>query len=400
MTPATNELKLPVQVRRSQVMRRNALRISLWVVAGALAVGMTEATQVWLGVNAAGGQMSFVRAMKVTVPSWFVLAALAPAVFWVTSRFPLFEGGRVANWLVHLGAAVLFSVTSLVVGSWISDYVLGGMPNAPSFLENLRRLVTVYGTLNLFMYAALVGVWHAWLFSRRLRERERHAAELAVRASRLEASLTNAKLEALRMQLNPHFLFNTLNTISVLAMKGERSGVTRIVGRLSDLLRLSLDHGRQMVPLAEELRFLDGYIEIEEVRFRDRLTVVREIHPGALDAEVPSLILQPLVENAVRHGIGRAAGGGEVRISASVKGGRLHMEVRDTGPGFGVESGRGSGSGIGLENTRARLEELYGQGSLFEYGNAESGGAFVRMVIPYRSAGHGTHTPVAARRGA
>lgn len=381
-------------------MRRNALRISLWVVAGALAVGMTEATQVWLGVNAAGGQMSFVRAMKVTVPSWFVLAALAPAVFWVTWRFPLFEGDRVLNWLVHLAAAVLFSVTSLVVGSWISDYVLGGIPNAPSFLENLRRLVTVYGTLNLFMYAALVGVWHAWLFSRRLRERERHAAELAVKASRLEASLTNAKLEALRMQLNPHFLFNTLNTISVLAMKGERSGVTRIVGRLSDLLRLSLDSSRQLVPLAEELRFLDGYIEIEEVRFRDRLTVIREIHENALDAEVPSLILQPLVENAVRHGIGRAAGGGEVRISAAVKGGRLHMEVSDTGPGFAAGSARGGGSGIGLENTRARLEELYGPASLFEYGDREAGGAYVRMAIPYRPAEAAIHQAATTRKGA
>ena len=393
------ELELPVGDRRSQVMRRNALRISLWVVVGALAVGLVEATQVWLGVNAAGGQMTFIRAMKVTIPSWFVLAALAPAVFWVAWRFPLFEEAVPRNWAIHGVAAVVFALTSLVIGSWISDYVLRGMPNAPPFLANLRRLLTAYGTINLFSYAALVGVWHAWLYSRRLRERERHAAELAVRASRLEASLTNAKLEALRMQLNPHFLFNTLNTVSVLAMKGERASVTRIVGRLSDLLRLSLDNTRQLVPLHEELQFLDGYIEIEEVRFRDRLTVVRDIQPAALEAEVPSLILQPLVENAIRHGIGRSASGGEVRIVGAVRGGRLHLEVRDTGPGFTAPGGRSSGSGIGLQNTRARLEELYGGASFFEFGDGETGGGVVHMAIPYRRAER-TASETVERKGA
>ena len=366
-------------------MRNDALRISLWAVAGALAIGLTEATQVWLGVNAAGGEMSFVRAMKVTVPSWFVLAALAPAVFWVARRFPLFDGGRGANWLVHLLAAVVFSFLSLVLASWISDYLLRGLPDPPPYLVNLRRLATTYGTLNLFMYAALVGAWHAWSYARRLRERERHAAELALRASRLEASLTSAKLEALRMQLNPHFLFNTLNTVSVLAMKGERSGVARIVGRLSDLLRLSLDHTRQVVPLSDELRFLDGYVEIEELRFRDRLRVVREIEDRALDAEVPSLLLQPLVENAIRHGIGRSAGGGRVTIRATVEEGRLGLEVRDTGPGFDASAARG-GWGIGLENTRARLEKLYGAAATFEFGDHEEGGAVVRLTIPFRKA--------------
>ncbi|HUG40093.1 MAG TPA: histidine kinase [Longimicrobiales bacterium] len=397
MAGRLKELRMPVPDRRSRGMGRNVLRISLWVVLGALAVGMTEATQVWLGVNAAGGEMSFVRAMKVTIPSWLVLAALAPLVFAVAWRFPLFEGGRRINWLIHLMAAVVFSLLSLLLASWFSDYLLRGLPGRTPFLLNFRRVLTQYATLNLFTYAAFVGAWHAWVYSRRLRERERHAAELAVRTSRLETSLTNAKLESLRMQLNPHFLFNTLNTISVLAMKGERSGVTRIVGRLSELLRLSLDHTRQLVPLAEELRFLDGYIEIEEVRFRDRLTVIRDVTEDALGAEVPSLLLQPLVENAIRHGVGRSAGGGQVFIRAAVKGGRLHLEVRDSGPGFAAGGGRG-GSGIGLENTRARLEELYGPVAMFEFGDHPAGGAFVKVAIPFRKAERGE--PVAARRGA
>ena len=199
MAQTTSELRLPTGGRADEDMRGSAVRISLWVVFAALAIGLTEATQVWLGVNAAGGDMSFVRAMKVTIPSWLVLAALAPGVFWVAGRFPLFEGGRWVNWLVHIVAGALFSFLSLLIASWISDYLLRGMPNAPPFLVNLRRLATAYGTLNVFSYAALVGAWHAWLYSRRLRERERHASELAITASRLEASLTNAKLEALRM---------------------------------------------------------------------------------------------------------------------------------------------------------------------------------------------------------
>ena len=159
------------------------------------------------------------------------------------------------------------------------------------------------------------------------------------------------------MQLNPHFLFNTLNTISVLAMKGERSKVVRMINRLSDLLRLSLENNRQTVTLGEEVDFLQRYLEIEQVRFRDRLTVSVDVPEDLLDAEVPSLVLQPIVENAVVHGVSRQLEGGSIEITARRNGAQVVLTVHDSGPGFGDEGGR-NGTGVGLSNTAARLEAV------------------------------------------
>jgi sensor histidine kinase YesM len=221
------------------------------------------------------------------------------------------------------------------------------------------------------------------VYSRRYRERESDTAQLALRASRLEASLSRANLDSLRMQLNPHFLFNTLNAISVMAMKGERQGVVRMLTLLSDLLRLSLDHKQQVVSLREELEILDRYLEIEYVRFRDRLILERDIDPEALDAEVPSLLLQPLVENAIRHGISRRPGPGVVRVEAEVRGDVVELRVLDTGPGVGGVPAR-EGTGVGLANTRARLEQLYGSRQELTLATRAEGGACVTVRLPLR----------------
>ncbi|HSJ10689.1 MAG TPA: histidine kinase, partial [Longimicrobiales bacterium] len=215
-------------------------------------------------------------------------------------------------------------------------------------------------------------------------EREGQAAQLALKASRLEASLVRANLDALRMQLNPHFLFNTLNAIAVMALKGEKHGVVRMLTLLSDLLRLSLEQKEQVVSLREELGFLDHYLEIEQVRFKDRLTVERDIEPETLDAEVPTLLLQPLVENAIRHGVSRRAGPGTVRVEATIDDGEvLQLRVMDTGPGFGnVRSS--DGTGVGIANTRARLDQLYGNRHDLELCNRAEGGACVTVRLPLR----------------
>lgn len=234
----------------------------------------------------------------------------------------------------------------------------------------------------------------------------------------------DARLRALRAQLNPHFLFNTLNAISVLALKGEQESVVHTLSRLSDLLRLSLDEGLgQEVPLSKDLEIMDMYLDIQRVRFADRLTVRREIDDEVLDALVPSMIMQPLVENAVVHGISMRPGPGLVELRASRHDGRVRLEVRDSGPGFqgasaasaareidahagrdagatGRDAGatgpagdrtdadprrrRSSGNGIGLANTRARLEQLYGGNFTFECQDASAGGATVILSIPYR----------------
>jgi sensor histidine kinase YesM len=201
---------------------------------------------------------------------------------------------------------------------------------------------------------------------------------------RLEASLSRAKLDSLRMQLNPHFLFNTLNAISVMAMKGERQGVVRMLMLLSDLLRLSLDNKQHVVALRDELEILDRYLEIENVRFRDRLTLERAIDPAVLDAEVPSLVLQPLVENAIRHGVSRRPGRGVVRVEAqTVAGEWLELRVLDTGPGVDSTPAR-DGTGVGLSNTRARLEQLYGSRQELTLVSRQGGGACATVRVPLR----------------
>lgn len=373
----------------------------LAVLVAVTCIGLLEGAQVYAGAGAIGPGVSWTRALSSTMPSWYVLAALMPGVLWISSRFRLEPGHWRLSLLVHVLGAISFAVFHMGLSSWLSDYVLDANGPMPwSFGVNLSRLLTIYFMVEVVTYFALVGGYHAYEYSRRYRERENAAAQLELRASRLEGSLTRANLDSLRMQLNPHFLFNTLNAISVMALKGERHGVVRMLALLSDLLRLSLEQRQQIVPLRQELEFLDRYLEIEQVRFRDRLSVERDIDPDALAAEVPSLLLQPLVENAIRHGIARQPGPGTVRLEASiVRGEVLELRVLDTGVGLPPDkrqAGRKSrdggqtvpagnaGTGVGLANTRARLEQLYGTRQDLQLKNRPGGGACVTVQLPLR----------------
>jgi signal transduction histidine kinase len=350
----------------------------------ALLVGLAEAAQLYASMQAMERPMPFSRAASATMPSWFSLALFLPAVLWLADRYRLARGNWRRGLLVHVPAACLFALGNLALASWLSDYVFyDGFPLG--YLDNLTRLAGLYFILDLTYYGAFVAVFYALDYQKKYRAQERASAELALKASRLEGSLARANLETLRMQLNPHFLFNTLNAISVLALKGERQNVVRMLTRLSDLLRLALENSQQVVTLAEELAFLEPYLEIEQVRFRDRLTVITDVPPETLDAEVPSLLLQPLVENAVRHGIARRTGPGTIEIRALAADDRLCLEIRDSGPGFRPDHAHnGERLGVGLANTRARLEQLYGAEHRFELVNAPGGGAVVSVVIPFR----------------
>ena len=199
-----------------------------------------------------------------------------------------------------------------------------------------------------------------------------------MRALELEGLLTRAELQNLKMQLHPHFLFNTLHTISVLMMRNV-TAANRMLIRLSDLLRITLDNaGAQEVTLKQELDFLNGYLEIEQTRFHDRLTVNRDIDPATLDVMVPNLLLQPLVENAIRHGISTRADAGLIEIRSRREADRLVIEISDNGQGLPGNVKKG----VGLANTEARLEQLYGNSHSFALLPAPSGGLLVRIVIP------------------
>jgi signal transduction histidine kinase len=361
------------------------LSVRLWLIilASCTVLGALEGTQAWLGSVGAGGDLTWRMGAASTMPSWYMLALLAPAIFWVARKFPLDEKHWKTSILVHLPLAVVFTFVHLRTSNFFSDWLLYGTMPPLTIFTPMSTLLGLYFMVEIFFYAMIVGVAHALAYRKRYRERERAAAQLALKASRLEGSLTRANLESLRMQLNPHFLFNTLNAISVMALKGERHGVVRTLTLLSDLLRVSLENNAQVVPLRDELAFLERYIEIEEIRFKDRLTVAMDIAPSTIDGEVPTLVLQPLVENAIKHGISRKPGAGEIRVRSRRNGQMLVLEVVDTGPGFGkrIEHAR---TGIGLANTRARLEQLYGKSQSLELEDAPGGGALVRVTVPYR----------------
>lgn len=387
-------------VRETEV----SMKWSGWKIAAALLVlttliGIAEGIQVYVGARAQGGDVSWSRALGATMPSWYVLALLLPITIWLARRYRLDDSGWRRALTIHLIASVCFTLVHLGISSWFSEYLLLPGTFSVPFLRNLIRLFTMFFVVDTLYYWGLVGGYYAFDYSRRYRERERAAAELALKASRLETSLSHANLEALRMQLNPHFLFNTLNTISVLAMKGERQSVVRMINRLSDLLRLSLENSRQTITLGEELDFVQRYLEIEQVRFRDRLAVKLDVPEDLLDAEVPSLVLQPVVENAVLHGVSRQSEGGMIEISARRSGERLLLIVRDTGSGFPVEH-IGNGTGVGIGNTAARLEQLYGVDQEFTRENGPDGGALVMIAIPYTVLPRTTQEEVEWKRSA
>jgi len=226
---------------------------------------------------------------------------------------------------------------------------------------------------HLLVYLAVLAAGFAREFFLRDQRRQRQAAHL-------QAQLAEARLDALRMQINPHFLFNTLHAVSALVER-DPGGVRRMIARLSELLRHTIEsHATDEVPLRDELAFLRRYIEIMEIRFQGRLRVDRAIADDVQDALVPNLILQPIVENALEHGVNRAAGEGQIEITARRDGERLVLTVRDNGPGLDAQNS----SGVGLANTRARLEQLYGDRAALELKDAEGGGVLVQITLPYR----------------
>ncbi|HSE37611.1 MAG TPA: histidine kinase, partial [Blastocatellia bacterium] len=236
--------------------------------------------------------------------------------------------------------------------------------------------MTDYGVM---LYWLILLISYSFNYQRRYREGE-------VRATRLEAQLAQAQLQALKMQLHPHFLFNTLHSISALVHKNV-DAADKMIARLGDFLRLTLENsGAQEVSLQEELEFLKCYLEIERIRFQDRLTVQMDIEPQALGATLPNLILQPIVENAIRHGISTRTCPGRIEIEARRLNGTLQVQVTDNGPGLPSDSNTGSivKAGVGLANTQARLKQLYGDQHRLDLSNAAGGGLTVILEIPFQ----------------
>ena len=347
-----------------------AIIFAAWTVFGLLVANQSSMLSV-LG----GRPMPWWIALRPALLEAALWAFTTVGIFWLARRVPL-ERGRVLRGIaVHLVAAVVIALARsgvMVVLGWYLPWV------------RVRAFIPQFwgsSSQNALFYALLLGIAHLVLYYRRYREREQAAEQLA-------RGLTEARLQALKMQLQPHFLFNTLNAISAL-IPAEAKPARRMVARLGDLLRVTLEHeATQEVTLREELAFLEPYLEIEQARLEDRLTVVMKIAPETLDARVPHLILQPLVENAVRHGIASRIEPGTVEISAS-RGPDdrfLQLEIRDDGRGMDRDHELGTRRGVGLTNIRSRLEQLYGREHRFKLESQATGGVLVRISLPFRLA--------------
>jgi two-component system LytT family sensor kinase len=326
---------------------------------------------------------SFPQLLALNLSYWYSWAILAPGIIWLGRRFPFDRRTWKLSVAVHI-VGVLFATLAHVSLSVASRQAIAqamGDTTAPWIVE-AQRMFFLNFDWETMTYWAILGVSHALRFHYEAQDR-------ALRESQLETRLVQAQLQSLQRQLQPHFLFNTLNTISAL-MHRDVEAADSMIAKLGDLLRLSLQTASvQEVTLKQELDFLAKYLEIEQTRFRDRLSVVFDVEPDMLDVLVPNLILQPLVENAIKHGIGPRPTPGEVHISAHRVSDVLEMEVRDDGVGLSDARLSDFNRGVGLANTRSRLQHLYGSAHRFEFRQPAGGGLSVVIAIPLVEASDG-----------
>ncbi len=319
---------------------------------------------------------------------WVVWALLAPLVVAAARRWPLDARPLYLSLTVHIIASAALAPIQTVVafGLHLAALVVTGRVAAHDALPWMRHTGTalVWGVfMGVFFYWVVVGVYTALHFRRLYTAERMSAAELAGRSAKLEAELTRAHLNALRSQLRPHFLFNTLNAISVLTTE-DAAKARGMILRLGSLLRRSLDEEQHEVSLEEELRFLDEYLDIQRVRFGDRLSVISAIDPAVTTARVPVLLLQPLIENALEHGAPEDGGTTSIALSITRAGDTVRVTIEDSGPGPPEAPDRRDG--IGLRNTRERLRQLYGDRATLTLRRrlgSPGGGGCVDILLPF-----------------
>ncbi len=348
-----------------------------WIASIWLGFGLVDAAQTVIVMHEQGTHHAWFRLFAVTVLFWLPWALATVPVISLGRRFPPVHVRPISTWVVHLTAWFTIDLVFAMWTGWLGrsvDFYRGASSSEP-----FRKLLFekfLNGTLSsLVLYAGILVV--SYVVDSRAR-----LADQRLQTARLNERLTTAQLDAVRKQIEPHFLFNTLNAVSGLVRAGRDEDAVTMIAGLSDFLRQTL-HGppRQQVPLAEELQFAEKYLSIEKVRFADRLQLDLDVPLELYRAQVPSLILQPIIENAVKHGIARRAQGGTIRIAASRDRDKLTLTVCNDGPS--LLAAELSGSGIGNANVRTRLTSLYGDAFEFTMRNSKVGGVEVSVSIPY-----------------
>lgn len=361
------------ETRAEQLLQKRSVRLGLiWGVWTIVALFFTG--QVYM-MYYTEKRIGFGKVFFMQASACYLWALATPLVLWLAGRFRIDRN----NWCNEVVLHVLVSLALSAFLISLHFVIYMAFMGRGSEVTALRTLQYVFYNLDrwLLTYWLIVLMSHAFNYYNSYRKGE-------LKSSQLRTQLVQSQLEALKMQVHPHFLFNTLHSISALLNK-DTEAARSMIARLGDFLRLTLENaGTQEVTLQQEMEFLNGYLEIERIRFQDRLTTLVEVDPEVLDVRVPNLILQPIVENAMRHAINRDCDCRHIEIVAAPRNGVLRIQVKDNGPGLcaGQKFVSHAGRRVGLTNTKARLERLYGSEHRFELTNNPAGGLIVTLEIP------------------
>lgn len=371
---AKRKRELMIALDLQKAWERRSVRwgviLGVWTV-----FGLVFASQSYLYSLRSAQPFRLQKSLLLELTYAYLWAALTPLLLWLARRYRFDRPHRVRNLLIHLIAGTVIGFAMKVIHDYMFTLIFLPPDRVVPLLRMLQNayLVFDYGMMT---YWVVLLLSNAFNYYQRYREGE-------LRASQLETQLAQAQLQALKMQLHPHFLFNTLHSISALMQKDIDAADT-MIARLGDFLRLTLDsESAQEVTLRREIEFLKCYMQIEQIRFQDRLTVRMDVEPEALEARVPNLILQPVVENAIKHGVAPCAGACLIEVTATKRKGRLLLQVRDNGPGIDLNDRSGVRRGIGLSNTEARLSKHYGSAYSLEMSSPDDGGLVVTVEIPF-----------------
>jgi two-component system LytT family sensor kinase len=353
-----------------------------WVLGGATLLGLFSTLQAYRLSSLTARDPSQIEVwplLALNMAFWYVPAAFTPTIFRLAPRFHIGGPRPFRAAAVHLAAVAILTVVHALcmIGVRALIWPNAGKLPAIAWTTYAQRIYLTNLDWLLMTYIAIAGASYALAYNREVQTRQ-------LREVGLEAQLVEARLRTLEAELHPHFLFNTLHAISTL-LHSNPEAADRMISRLSDLLRITFDRsGAPRVSLQEELEFLQKYLEIEQTRFQDRLSIHFDIDPETLDAEVPRMILQPLVENAIKHGVSPRSGNGLIQITSQRRDRMLWLEVRDNGVGLTAGARARLDSGVGLSNTRDRLECLYPDAHRLEFSDGANGLA-VRIEIPFHS---------------
>lgn len=366
----------------NKVLRSYAIYLFAWTIVGVLYFAQDVARRVYYGSPVPWYEARFWSVRVI------ISAALTGAVLWLGRRWPIDRHNWPSRISIHLVCSVVFAFVRVLLEASVHA-ALNALTDAPwdRGLGGALEISVIFGFhTGVIAYWVVLSIQAAFSYYAKFREREQEALRLELRAAELRTEVAQAQLGALKTQLQPHFLFNTLNAIVVLVRQEKAAEAERALMQLSDLLRAVLDDQHaQEVPLRRELEYLRLYLAIEELRFSDRLEVSIETDPALLEYAVPQMALQPIVENAIRHGVNRTFSKVAIRVRAYSRHDELHIVVEDNGPGFETNAAS-KGHGVGLSNLRGRLQRLYGDRASLDICSSSGAGAKIALTLPCRDA--------------